>query len=137
MHTGNQPTLLTIVYTSCVTENTRACISESSAQIEGAYPVVEHSIDYYGIDTGASITRIRLSSLTIHHKIYLIDIGYPTKNVLPSIADLWYYSVDDATMRTLHQTFALTPPMKAAEEPSVKQPITNFMSAIKSTNACV
>jgi len=33
-------------------EQTRACISESSAQIEGIYTVVDNSIDYKRIATG-------------------------------------------------------------------------------------
>ena len=40
-------------------------------------------------------------------------------------------------MRTLCQTFVLTPAMKVEADPSVEQPPTNFTCVIKSTNAYV
>jgi hypothetical protein len=38
-------------------------------------------------------------------------------------------------MRTLRQSFELTPAMQAAVDPSVQQPTTNFTYVIKSTKA--
>jgi hypothetical protein len=56
-------------------------------------------------------------------------------HVLSSNRGPRYY--DNATMRTLRQSFVLTPAMNVPVDPSVQQPTTNFTYEIKSINAYV